>query len=499
MISSIKYFVFSILAILCSYQILNTIYNIPVHAHQQFIVEMPDGQFIPNKLEINQGDEIVFVNKGTKSRWPASNIHPTHDIYPQFDPKKEILPGESWTFQFNQAGTWRFHDHIYASLTGEIAVKGDGKGEVGSGKLEVGGLIERLKSVGNKIIYLIFPGKLTQDLAKVDMRQVTKNDSELGKWLLVLDGKRVMEELIADTGGGSIADCHQEAHKVGRKAYKLFGIQVFRDGNYGCHSGFYHGAMEIFLAELGTKDLATEITKLCNKFSSRFGNFECLHGVGHGLLAYLDYDLPGTLNKCKELEGSFAQTSCFSGAFMENVVTAQGRGAKEGHQTAWVSLDPHFPCNGIEQSYDIQYQCYMMQTSRMLDLFGPDFVKAGSECARAPANMVAACFQSLGRDSAGQTLRDPSGILNTCLQMPGQYFNNCMVGGLNVIIDFWGEGMTNQPHSLCSIVPIQYKENCYQQIGMRLRDVFPKISDKQRVCNLSDPSYIATCYQSAGI
>lgn len=493
-----KYIVYSIVGILVVPFILYTAYSIPVYAHQQYTIEMPDGQFVPNHLEINQGDEVVFKNTGSKSRWPASNIHPTHDIYPEFDPKRELLPGESWTFQFNQAGSFRFHDHIYASLTGEIMVRGE-KGEVRDEKPDVGSMIDRIKAMGSRIIYLIFPGKLTQDLAQVDMREVTKNDSELGKWLLILDGKRVMDELIVDTGGGTIADCHQESHKVGRKAYKLFGISVFKDGNYGCHSGFYHGAMEIFLSELGTKNLAIEITNLCNKFSSRFGNFECLHGVGHGLLAYLDYDLPATLTKCKELEGSFAQTSCYSGAFMENVVTAQGRGAKEGHETKWVSLDPHFPCNGIDQSYDIQYQCYMMQTSRMLDLYGPDFAKVALECPKARSDMVTACFQSLGRDSAGQTLRDPTGILNTCLKVPGEYFSYCMIGGLNVIIDFWGEDMVNQPHLLCNIVPIQHKEGCYQQIGMRLQDVFPKNSDKQKICNLSDPAYIATCYQAAGI
>src|SRR3990167_2826378 len=86
-------------------------------------IHITDEAFNPNSLTINQGDTVSFENFGKNDHWPASNIHPTHDIYPEFDPTKELKSGESWSFKFEKAGEWRFHDHLHPELTGTITVK----------------------------------------------------------------------------------------------------------------------------------------------------------------------------------------------------------------------------------------------------------------------------------------------------------------------------------------------------------------------------------------
>src|SRR3990167_1529245 len=72
----------------------------PVSAHSEVtVIEMvPDG-FIPSEITIDVNSSVIFINKDKESRWPASNVHPTHGLYPEFDPKKPILPGESWAFK----------------------------------------------------------------------------------------------------------------------------------------------------------------------------------------------------------------------------------------------------------------------------------------------------------------------------------------------------------------------------------------------------------------
>jgi plastocyanin len=91
------------------------------HSEVQVIEMTPDG-FSPSEITIDVNSSVIFINKDKESRWPASNVHPTHDIYPEFDPKKPILPGESWAFKPKKAGEWKFHDHLLPHMRGVITV-----------------------------------------------------------------------------------------------------------------------------------------------------------------------------------------------------------------------------------------------------------------------------------------------------------------------------------------------------------------------------------------
>jgi len=37
--------------------------------------------------------------------------------------KQEYLPGESWSFKFDEGGTWKYHDHLNPGATGMIVVE----------------------------------------------------------------------------------------------------------------------------------------------------------------------------------------------------------------------------------------------------------------------------------------------------------------------------------------------------------------------------------------
>jgi len=36
----------------------------------------------PNSITINKGDRVIWINQGERDFWPASNVHPTHTLYP---------------------------------------------------------------------------------------------------------------------------------------------------------------------------------------------------------------------------------------------------------------------------------------------------------------------------------------------------------------------------------------------------------------------------------
>jgi hypothetical protein len=86
------------------------------------IIEMKPDSFVPDKITVKKNTKITFKNEDNVARWPASNIHPTHGIYPEFDPKRPIQPGDEWDFVFDKPGIWRMHDHLIPSITGTIEV-----------------------------------------------------------------------------------------------------------------------------------------------------------------------------------------------------------------------------------------------------------------------------------------------------------------------------------------------------------------------------------------
>ena len=460
--------------------------------------------FSPSELEINQGDRIFFENiDNTTGHWPASDIHPTHGIYPEFDSKKPIPPGQVWTFNFDKAGIWRFHDHLFPDHTGTIAVKGNGNSSQNNSIKKSEGLKAKLtdmyKAIGTgilKIYFHFFPGQFEKKLKSLKVNELVKNQKELEFWLRVVGPKQIMAKLVSDSRGGSAFDCHQPAHLVGRTAYDIMGAQAFREGNANCHSGFYHGAMEALLIDKGTENVAATTDQVCSLFETNFSRFECLHGIGHGVMAYADYDLPLALKICGELNSQYSQSSCYGGVFMENIIAAEGLGGISGHGTKWVNTDPLFPCDAVSNSSSIQYECYIMQTSRMLDMYHHNFDRVAKECLNATAAYVSVCFKSFGRDAAGQTLRNITRIIQICNKVPKikDYYNQCIIGALNVIVDFWGPSLKGQATELCnSINDIPTKSDCYKSLAERLSDLFSKPSERDAICQGFGAPYDSYC------
>ena len=80
--------------------------------------------FSPPSVNIKVGDYVIFKNKSQKDFWPASNPHPTHADYPEFDAKKPIGPNGKYQFQFQKTGVWGYHDHLNLGATGVVNVSG---------------------------------------------------------------------------------------------------------------------------------------------------------------------------------------------------------------------------------------------------------------------------------------------------------------------------------------------------------------------------------------
>ncbi len=96
----------------------------PDDANVAVVEVMYDGKtFSPSTVTIQKGDIVVFKNNSGKDFWPASDSHPSHTIYPEFDSKAKIASGSKFQFKFTKVGSWGYHDHINSSATGTVIVK----------------------------------------------------------------------------------------------------------------------------------------------------------------------------------------------------------------------------------------------------------------------------------------------------------------------------------------------------------------------------------------
>lgn len=94
-----------------------------VPTHKTYTISFTNSCYSPDTITIANGDTIKFSNNSNKDMWPASDNHPSHTIYPEFDAGQSIAPGGSYSFTFTKTGTWGFHDHNKPNCDGVITVK----------------------------------------------------------------------------------------------------------------------------------------------------------------------------------------------------------------------------------------------------------------------------------------------------------------------------------------------------------------------------------------
>jgi hypothetical protein len=216
--------------------------------------------------------------------------------------------------------------------------------------------------------------------------------------------------------GSSTNGCHRIAHVVGAASLARFRGDVartFASGSATCSSGYYHGTLERSLVGVrsrGPAALGGVARGLCAGPELRARAelaYQCLHGLGHGLMITTGYDLPAALEVCDRLAGEWETSSCNGGVFMENMSTAYG------FRSSWLRDDDLvYPCDAVAE--EDKLTCYQLVTSRIVEAIGLEWERIAEICASVERGWVSACFESYGRDVAGQTHRDPDQIVELC-------------------------------------------------------------------------------------
>lgn len=257
------------------------------------------------------------------------------------------------------------------------------------------------------------------------------------------------------------SECHQLTHTIGRTAVMKYPdiSEAYAHGDSFCWSGYYHGVVEAFIQRVGKDNLVNEkgINDICRPLREKslysFDHYNCVHGIGHGLMYIHNNELFDSLNICDVITDSWERASCFGGVYMENIMADN-----KNHFTKYLKPeDPLYPCDAVDEQY--KGQCYLMQTSYMLRVKGGDFSEVFSLCRSVPAPNDKICYQSLGRDASGQTMSDPERTKEKCLLGKDDIAEtNCVIGAVKDFISYYHSD--TQAKSFCAALPKNLSETC---------------------------------------
>ena len=94
----------------------------PISSVKSWTIEMINDSFVPAQLTIKVGDTVTFINKDIKKHWPASGVHPTHQICKGFDSLRGVEQNKEYSYTFTEAKECPMHDHSLPSMNGKITV-----------------------------------------------------------------------------------------------------------------------------------------------------------------------------------------------------------------------------------------------------------------------------------------------------------------------------------------------------------------------------------------
>ncbi|MDF2702257.1 MAG: hypothetical protein K0S10_1201 [Rubrobacteraceae bacterium] len=441
----------------------------------EVVVHVTKDGFEPRSVEVQAGDTVVFENVDDEGHWPASDSHPTHEEYSEFDPKKPIQPNTEWSFTFDEPGKWEYHDHMNPYLMGEVIVE-EGKAPDASG---LGG---RFPSLGAffanayeaAVSALVGQGEDSASAdggeepgASADENSGGLSDErykERKDELLTLVREenprvaldRMREEI--ETNDALSRSCHALVHKVGREAYERYGdfgeAMKYRDEL--CNSGYLHGIIESKFSQ--SEDVFADMETMCDRYEhGSYMSWQCYHGIGHGAMFYTSYDLPRSLEMCDGFESDFGRSSCANGVFMENFNADQ-----KLHLSKFLKeSDPFYPCAEQENRY--KAHCYLYAPTYFLSLNGSDYDAALEWCNGAEAGFEPSCAYGVGTQAMKENLNDPKLVESVCMNGEDGQTAPCIEGMTGLYINH--HGSLEPARELCSRLEKPNRPACYDAIA----------------------------------
>lgn len=292
-------------------------------------------------------------------------------------------------------------------------------------------------------------------------------------------------------------DLHLLGHVIGDILYKQEGI----DGIYDCTPDFRNACSHSIVVGLFTErgiDALDDIADACGNAPGGTGAYTmCFHGLGHGILAYANYDFGQAVDMCKKTGTPGRQNreyiECVGGTTMEMIAGVHDPNAwKAQYTTYFADSDPLAPCNRPYVSEQAKPICYTYLTPHLFEAAGADlaapqpehFKKAFTFCNAIPEDERAArdaCYGGFGKEfvvlAQGRDVRDIGSMGEDALRnirswcsLADNQIGEIVCNGNALSSLFWGgENNPDASFTFCAIAEDERLQGeCYAQLGQMI-------------------------------
>jgi plastocyanin len=434
------------------------------------VVHVTDEGFEPESVEVEAGTRVVFENVGGEGHWPASDDHPTHEVYSAFDPREPVEPGAEWSFTFDEPGKWEYHDHMNPYLTGEVVVRpaapeGGFLASIGAFfasayETAVSALAgereEPASTGGGEARTSESSGGGSGELPEERYGEI---EEELAALVREEDPRAALEKLREEirTDDALARSCHPLVHDVGHAAYEKYGDfgEAMKYQDEVCNSGYLHGIIESRFEE--SDDVFADMKTMCDPYpQGSYMSWQCYHGIGHGVMFYTANDLPRSLEMCDGFGSGFGRSNCANGVFMENFNADQ-----KLHLSDYLKeSDPFYPC--AEQAERHKAICYLYAPTYYLSLNEGDYAAALEWCNGAEAGFEASCAYGVGTQAMKENLNDPELVESACMEGEPEQTAPCVEGMTGLYVNH--HGSLGPAKDLCARLEAPNRRACHAAV-----------------------------------
>lgn len=316
-------------------------------------------------------------------------------------------------------------------------------------------------------------------------------------------------------------DYHLLAHAVGEILYKQQGIEGIKICTNDFRNACSHSVVISIFRKDGVKALG-QISDACKKAPGGKGAYTmCFHGLGHGVLAYANYNMEEAVKLCERTGtkeyNQQEYVECVGGITMEMANGVHDVKLWQKMYPVYFSKDdPLSPCDRDFIPDLVRPQCYVYLTPSLFEAAGAtddsptasQFDTAFTYCDRIPLSDPASrdsCYGGFGKEfivlSQGGDIRQMETLTKEQLQLVNNWclladypdsIRSCLTQAGNSL--YWGgENSWDASVSLCGVVSSDQKKDCYKNIMSAVSYYSDDPGDKKAFCQALPNSFQEEC------
>lgn len=245
-------------------------------------------------------------------------------------------------------------------------------------------------------------------------------------------------------------DCHPLLHELGHAAYTYYGgyAKAIVYQNELCDSGYTHGVLESYLSS--APDINQALQTACSASMSMFDQWQCYHGLGHGVMLVSLENIAHSTALCNTLPTPFSQNACVNGVFMQHFVVTD-------HDGSVPKTNPTSLKDCAAQPAMYKPTCYNYAPSAYLTVNSGQYAAAFKWCHTAEAAYIPTCIGGIGSQAMKEHITNAGQVMQICGMAGKSYAGDCINGAAGMDVYFHGSAAPAM--ALCQN---QFKE--YQRV-----------------------------------